>query len=102
MRFEDVDAFLFDLGNVVIRIDVERAFACWGAHGGCDPALLRERFSHDEPCQQHERGEIDSATSFASLRNSLGLALDDEHLREGWNAIFIEEMPGATLARLGL
>src|ERR1043165_7562968 len=94
MITNSVDALPFDLGNVVFRIDFERVFARWAAHAGCDAALLRERFSHDEPYQRHERGEIDSATYFASLRNSLGLALDDAHLREGWNAIFIEEMPG--------
>jgi hypothetical protein len=42
-------ALLFDLGNVVFRIDLERVFARWAEHAGCDAALLRDRFSHDEP-----------------------------------------------------
>jgi putative hydrolase of the HAD superfamily len=44
--------------------------------------------------QRHERGEIDAASYFANLRGSLGIDLDDARLAEGWNAIFIEEMPG--------
>lgn len=94
MTFAPIDALLFDLGNVVIRIDFDRVFARWAALAGCDVARLRERFSHDEPYQRHERDEIDTATYFASLRGSLGVSLDDARLLEGWNAVFVEEMPG--------
>jgi glucose-1-phosphatase len=94
MTSAPIDALLFDLGNVVIRIDFERVFARWAALAGCDAARLRERFSHDAPYQQHERDEIDTAAYFASLRGSLGVNLDDDRLREGWNAVFVEEMPG--------
>jgi glucose-1-phosphatase len=96
------DALLFDLGNVVIRIDFDRVFARWAELAGCDAAMLRERFSHDQAYQRHERGEINSAAYFASLRHSLGIGLDDARLLDGWNAIYIGEMPGmsALLARL--
>jgi glucose-1-phosphatase len=102
MTSSEVDALLFDVGGVVVRIDFNRAFARWAALTGGDPALLRARFSHDPPYQRHERGEIDVAEYFASLRGSLGIELDDARLLDGWNTIFIEEMPGisALLARL--
>lgn len=97
-----IDALLFDVGGVVVRIDFGRVFTRWAALAGCDAALLRERFSHDLPYQRHERGEIDAAAYFASLRGSLGIALDDAPLLGGWNTIFVEEMPGISdlLARL--
>jgi putative hydrolase of the HAD superfamily len=94
MASHPVGALLLDLGNVVIRIDFERAFARWAAHAGCDATLLREKFSHDEPGRRYERGEIDSAAYFASLRSSLGIALDDARFLEGWGAIYLGEMPG--------
>ena len=102
MGFDKVDALLFDLGNVVFRIDFGRVFARWAEHAGCDAALLRERFSHDESYRRHERGEIDATAYFASLRGSLGIALDDARLLEGWNDLYVEEMPGirALLARI--
>jgi glucose-1-phosphatase len=95
------EALLFDLGNVVIDIDFERAFAHWAASARCDPALLRERFTHDEPYQRHEIGAIGIEEYFASLRASLGIGLTDAQFLEGWNAIFIDEVPGiaALLAR---
>ena len=68
-----VDALLFDVGGVVIRIDFNRAFVRWAALASCDAALLRQRFSQDPPYQRHERGEIGVADYFASLRTSLGM-----------------------------
>ena len=94
MTLRSIDALLFDLGNVVIRIDFERVFAHWAAHAGCDAARLREKFSHDEPYERHERGEIEAAAYFESLRNSLGVELEDARLLEGWSAIYVGEMPG--------
>jgi FMN phosphatase YigB (HAD superfamily) len=95
------DALLFDLGNVVIAIDFDRVFAHWASSAGCDAALLRERFAHDEPYERHEVGAIGAAEYFASLRGSLGIDLTDAQFLEGWNAIFIDEVPGiaALLAR---
>ena len=90
----EADALLFDLGGVVMRIDFNRAIARWAALAACDAALLRQRFSQDLPYQRHERGEIGAEDYFAALRLSLGVDLDDHRLSEGWNAIFIEEMPG--------
>jgi putative hydrolase of the HAD superfamily len=81
-----VDALLFDVGGVVVRIDFNRAFARWAALASCDAALLRQRFRQDPPYQRHERGEIEVAEYFASLRSSLGIDLDDVQLLEGWNA----------------
>jgi len=89
-----VDALLFDLGNVVFRIDFDRVFARWAAHAGRDMAELRRRFSHDDPYQRHERGDIDVAAYFASLRDTLGIGIDDARLLDGWNVLFVEEMPG--------
>jgi len=96
------DALLFDLGGVIVDIDFNRVFAHWAECAQCDQALLRGRFTQDEPYRRHEVGAIGDEDYFASLRGSLGIALDDACLLDGWNTIFIEEMPGisAVLARL--
>jgi len=93
-RLDRVDALLFDLGNVVIDIDFERAFAHWAACAGCDAALLRERFTQDEPYQRHEIGAIGIEEYFARLRVALGVELTHAQMLQGWNAIFIAETPG--------
>jgi putative hydrolase of the HAD superfamily len=95
------DALLFDLGRVVIDVDFARALACWAGHAGCAPDLLASRFVRDEAYRRHEVGKISDADYFATLRVSLGIALTDDQFLEGWNAIFVGEMPDieALLAR---
>jgi len=88
------DALLFDLGRVVLDIDFKRAMACWARHGGCDVADITARFSGGEAIRQYESGKIDDVTYFAHLRKMLGVDITHEQLLEGWNAIFIGEMPG--------
>lgn len=88
------DALLFDLGRVVIDIDFEKVLACWAGHAGCSTSEIVDRFVRDEAYQRHERGDISDAEFFANLRDQLGIAITDAQFLEGWNAIFIDEMPG--------
>ena len=88
------DALLFDLGRVVLDIDLDKALSCWAGHAGCEPAQLVGRFVSDDIYQRHERGEIDDPEFFASLRTALGVGLSDAQFLEGWNAVFAGEMPG--------
>jgi putative hydrolase of the HAD superfamily len=91
---DSFEALLFDLGGVVFEIDFGRIFAAWARRAGCDPAVVATRFSHDVAYQRHERGEIDAARYFASLRATLGIDIPDAAFAEGWNALWGPEIPG--------
>src|ERR1700693_956952 len=95
------DALLFDLGGVVLDVDINKTLACWATHAGCEPADLVGRFGRDEIYLLHEQGKISDAEFFEGLRRMLGIRLSDPQFLEGWNAIFAGEMPGiaALLAR---
>lgn len=88
------DALLFDLGRVVLDIDMTRTMACWAGHAGLAPADITARYSADVFYEQHEVGAIDAAGYFDSLRQSLGIDISHDQFLEGWNAIFVGEMPG--------
>jgi HAD superfamily hydrolase (TIGR01509 family) len=88
------DALLFDLGRVVLDIDFNKTLACWAGHAGCEPDDIVARFVRDETYKHHEIGKIGDDEYFASLRASLGINASNEQILEGWNAIFVGEMPG--------
>jgi FMN phosphatase YigB (HAD superfamily) len=88
------DALLFDLGRVVYDIDFARAFACWAGHARCDQCLLQEQFRRDVSYRRHEVGEIDTREYFAGLKAACAIDISYEQFLEGWNAIFVGEVPG--------
>lgn len=88
----DIDAIVFDLGNVVVEIDFDRVVTHWAASAGVDPARVRSRFSHDGPYQRHERDEIGTPEYFASLRSGLGIDLTDAQFLDGWSRVFVREI----------
>ncbi len=90
----DAEALLFDLGRVVLNIDFGRTLQCWARHAACEPAQLARRFLRDDLYERHEKGEISDEDFFAGLRLSLGVEISDAQFMEGWNAIFVGEMPG--------
>ncbi|HJY75283.1 MAG TPA: HAD family phosphatase [Burkholderiales bacterium] len=90
-----VDAIVFDMGGVLVDIDLRRAFAAWGDAAGMPADAIAARFAVDEACCAHERGELDDRGYFTHLRRSLGLPqLSEEQMLAGWNAIIGEPIPG--------
>lgn len=90
-----IDAVVLDFGGVLVEIDFNRALAAWAAAARVPTARLASRFAFDEAYCAHERGEIDEARYFASLRASLRVGLTDTELLAGWNAIFGPPFPGS-------
>lgn len=88
------DVLLFDFGGVLVDIDFQRTFATWAELAGVAPQMVRERFAFDAAYGAHERGEIDGAHYFALLRQRLGIDLSDAEFLLGWNALFLEPLPG--------
>ena len=94
MPVRAADALLFDLGRVVIDIDFKRAFASWAGHARCDPRIFEEQFWRDVSYRRHEVGEIDTREYFGVLKAAFDVDMSYDQFIEGWNAIFIGEMPG--------
>jgi putative hydrolase of the HAD superfamily len=92
-----VRALLFDLGGVVVDLDFQRVFRRWASEAGCNAADIASRFTQDEAYCQHERGEIDAARYFASLRTSLAIDLGDEQFLEGWQSLYLDPCDGVDL-----
>ena len=83
---------VYDFGGVLVEIDFGRVIARWGELARADADVLARRFSFGPAYQAHERGEIEAARYFESLRAELGLELDDAQLDDGWQAVFGDEI----------
>ena len=90
--FPPVRAVLFDLGGVVVDIDLDRSLAAWAAHSRLPPEQVRERFSFDEPFRRHETGRLDDGGYFAHLRQMLELDCDLADVEAGFNALLVGEI----------
>ncbi len=90
----EIEALLFDLGNVIVGVDFDRVFRSWSRDAGISLAEIKCAFTPDSAYRAHERGEIDAPEYFAALRNSLGIQLSDIQFKTGWDRIFTGEMPG--------
>jgi FMN phosphatase YigB (HAD superfamily) len=90
---KDIDVVVFDLGGVLIDIDFQRVFKHWAELAGCDVKKLINRFSMDHHYEMHERGEITASEYFAALRDNLEIHISDAQILEGWNRVFVGEVP---------
>jgi putative hydrolase of the HAD superfamily len=102
VNLHTVDALLFDLGGVLVRIDFDRALAHWAACSGTEVAALRPRFKFDDTLARYECGEVQASDYYATLRRSLGIDIPDHEFDHGWNDIFTGEMDGIEAILEGL
>jgi FMN phosphatase YigB (HAD superfamily) len=89
-------ALLFDLGNVVVDVDVGRALDAWAAHSRLPAAAVHARFAVDAAYCRHETGALDASGWFDYLRGHLELEGDDARIRDGWNALLLAEIADTT------
>jgi glucose-1-phosphatase len=94
---------LFDLGGVVIDIDFGRIWQFWTAAAGVPLGKLADELgpasSDNTAFHQFERGQLSEAAFFAATSARTGMQMSAQEWHDGWNAIFVGDMPG-TLALL--
>ena len=90
---QSVQVLLFDLGGVVIDYDFGRCLARWADSAGCQLHDIESRFSFDSAYEDYERGLLDDAGYFSSLRRELAVNLTDEQLLDGWLNIYVGVIP---------
>ena len=84
-------ALLFDIGGVVIEVDMQRSLDHWSDRAGADISRLAERHLRDEVHDRYERGEITTEAYMDHLRQLLGLDLSHNEMIDGWNALLVRE-----------
>ncbi len=99
----DIDAILFDLGNVVVEVDFRRTFRHWAVSADVEEAHFHAHWSEDDAYRAHEKGQMTFAEYADALSQRLGVSMSHEQWQSGWNDVFVGPYPGVqeALARLG-
>ncbi|MFM8230575.1 MAG: hypothetical protein ACKOAL_05065, partial [Chthoniobacterales bacterium] len=82
------EAFIFDIGNVLVTFDFSRAVAALSALGA-----LSDRTAFEQLAARYERGEVDREEFLAQLRVILRHTADDEAVARAWQEIFEPNRP---------
>lgn len=78
--------YIFDLDNVVVDIDFNRALGVWSDYSRIPLANLQSKFSFNEAFHLHECGRISDEDFARRLCYDLDMALSYEQFVAGWQA----------------
>lgn len=83
-RFEGIEVFLFDLGGVIIDIDVQRSVKGFADLGfkGIENEISKSH--HLGLFKAFERGEIDNLEFIATLKKKVDADISEEQIIEAW------------------
>ena len=83
------EAFIFDIGNVLVTFDYSRVTGALAALG----ADLSDRAAFEQLAARYERGEVDRDEFLAQLRFILRHTADNEAVARAWQEIFEPNRP---------
>ncbi|MBI5381250.1 MAG: HAD-IA family hydrolase [Opitutae bacterium] len=85
---------IFDLGNVVFRLDWQPLLAIWSAASGVPAARVAERLRGFDALDEFDRGQVSPADFHRRFCVWLGADFSYADFERGWNAIYDAPMPG--------
>lgn len=86
--------FIFDLGNVVIKIDHQKIIDYWQNVIGDNAFDIVNGFKPDEQYGRYEKGEIDSVEYWKHFLDVYNCDLSFDEFNYGWCALYGGYMPG--------
>jgi len=93
-----MNAYIFDLGNVIIRTNTQPAYDVWAKYANRDPQTISHGFEADEVFRRFEKGQISSTDYFHYWLDLLNMDITYPEFVEGWNSIYEGLFPEAVSA----
>ncbi|MFC1891468.1 HAD-IA family hydrolase [Thermodesulfobacteriota bacterium] len=86
--------FIFDLGNVVVKIDQQKIIDYWKTVIGDSACDAVNGFEVDEEYEKYEKGQIDSVEYWKHFCKVCNCKLGFDDFNYGWCALYGGYMPG--------
>ncbi len=96
---QEIEVFLFDLGNVLVRFDHMILANKVTAYTGMDAQGLFQTFFDSPLVAAHDEGKISAQEFYKGLQQEAGLSLDFKQFMDFWNGIFSENQEMVALVR---
>lgn len=87
----NIKTFIFDLGNVIVPVEIDRALKYFEDSGSLKGEELRGKALQIAESKLYHRGEISSTDLFEAYKNSLGLRMEFDDFKNAWNSILLPE-----------
>jgi putative hydrolase of the HAD superfamily len=84
---------LFDLGGVIINLDISRTHRAFATLAGRDPEAIIGEFNRTDLFKRYEKGLITDAGFRTQLRDFLGVPVTDRQMDDAWNAMLLDIPP---------
>jgi putative hydrolase of the HAD superfamily len=93
MPQSDINAIIFDLGGVIVNLDIERSFRALIGRSRLNSQAEKVFWDNQNIFQDYERGLINDTEFRSSLRDRLQVEGTDEEIDRDWNAMLLDVPP---------
>ncbi len=88
-----IDVLLFDMGGVVVSLHPYRVFEHWSRASGIDTSIFVPKWSIERCYKDYETGKCSFRELASALEVQLGISMELEDWRTGWNALVGKAIP---------
>jgi len=94
MKSSNIRNIIFDLGDVILNIDIPLTFRAFSELSGLPVEELNKLFTQNELFRKFETGEVDEPAFRSLVRKVLAMPeLSDEAIDQAWNALLLDIPP---------
>lgn len=85
-----IKAIVFDFGNVIINIDIEKTVLAFSKLTFKSPARIKQLFAEGEVFKKYETGFYSDDEFRDVIRQILSYPLNDQEIDQAWNALLLD------------